>query len=96
MVSHASTHERYLSYNKADFLPAPLSAKAITDLGKERLPLIRLAGRRAEVEGPRLGRAESCRLSGFNVCPSLETARRAGAFIISEVTGFSESKSGEK
>lgn len=96
MVSPASAHEHYLSYNQADFLLTPLSAKAATDLGRERLPLIRLAGRRAEVEGLRLGRAEFRRLSGFNVCWSLETVRRAGAFISSEVTGFSKSKSGEK
>lgn len=95
MVPPASAHERYLSYNQADFLLAPLS-KAATDLGKERLLLICLAGRRAVVEGQRLGWAASRRLSGFNVCWGLERGRRAGAFIISEVTGFSESKSGEK
>lgn len=35
-------------------------------------------------------------LSGFKVCWSSETAQRTGAFIISKVTGFSESNSGEK
>lgn len=90
------TRALLLSYSQADVLLTTILAKAATNLGKERLPLICLAGRRAEVEDPRLGRAESRRLSGFNVCRNLETARRAGAFIISEVTGFSESKSGEK
>lgn len=54
VVSPARAHECWLPYDQAAFLLPPLSAKAATDLGKERLLLIRLAGGRAEVEGLRL------------------------------------------
>lgn len=43
-----------------------------------------------------VGGLEAHWLSGFKVCWSSETAQRTGAFIISKVTGFLESNSGEK
>lgn len=74
-------------------------AKAATGLSEERLPLICCAEGQGEVAGLRLGGgggAEARWLSGFKVCWSSETAQRTEAFIISKVTGFSESNSGEK
>lgn len=71
-----------------------LAVVAEAEWGKAAIDLLRWRtgwGWRPEVVGLRLHR-----LSGFKGCWSSETAQRTEAFIISKVTGFSESNSGEK